>query len=133
MIELVSNVPAKRKIGVLDKLSQDQLNSPGAYSKNYSPPSPIMPSQYSSPYPQTQYYNKEDGGFLGFLGKVIILAVVISIGSILARRYVPSLNKINVKEELTKDAKSMEKIKYDFAKFADWLEKNTIGLFKKTK
>lgn len=133
MIELVSNVPANRRVGVLDRISQDQLSSPGAYSKNYSPPSPIMPSQYSSPYQQNQYYNKEDGGFLGFLGKVIILAAVIVTGSILARRYVPSLNKLNVTEELTKDAKPMEKIKYDFVKFADWLEKNTIGLFKKSK
>lgn len=134
MVKSISNV-SFGKTGVLDKISQEQLSSPGAYSKNYLPPSPTLPPPYSSPTKsqQPQHYYKEDSGFLGFLAKVVVLAAVICGGSVLARKYVPSLSKINLSEELAKDAKPMEKAKYYFAKFADWLKENSIDLFKKSK
>lgn len=125
MIELVSNDPAKGKIGVLDRISQEQLCSPGAYARN--------DASASSTYQYRQREESNGGGFLGFLGRFIIKAAIIGSAAILARKYIPSLKRINTIEELAEDAKFTEKFKYKFAKCADWLERNTIGLFKKIK
>lgn len=115
MIRSVSNVPFGSKPGVMDKVSQEQLNSPGEYSKKEP-----MPSQ-----------NRQRGGFLSFLVKAVLAAAVIVTGLILTRRY--ALSKVDVSRELSDTAKTGERIKYDLAKAADWLEKHTIGLFRRKK
>lgn len=115
MIKSVSNVTFGNKPGVMDKVSQEQLNSPGEYTKKEP-----MPSQ-----------NKQKGGFLSFLVKAVLAAAIVTTGLILTRRY--ALNKVDVSEKLSDGAKPFERIKYDLAKAADWLEKHTIGLFRRKK
>lgn len=120
MVESVSNHLPSPKVGVMDKVSQEKLQNPGAYSRDYYP-TPIFPEER----------RQDRGSFLGFIGKLILGVVIVGAAAVGLRRYVPAFNKIDVKQELVKDAKSWEKIKYDFARFADWIERNTISRFKK--
>jgi len=107
MIESVSNTLPNPKISAMYKVSPEQLQSPGAYSRDYYP-TPIFPEER----------RQNNGSFLGFLGKVLLGLIVTGGALIAARRYVPSINKVDLTKELAKDAKTMEKIKYDFAKAA---------------
>lgn len=123
MIESVSNVSPTKKFEVMDKVSQEQLHSQGSYYReDFMPPPP--------PYTERE---PRDGGFLGFLGKVLLITGIASVVVIAAKRYIPELNKVDTSKELSKNAKAMEKFTYDFARFANWVEENTIGLFKKDK
>lgn len=122
MIESVSNVSPTKKFEAMEKVSQEQLQSHGSYYRDDFMP----PPRYVEPEPR-------DSGFLGFLGKVLLAAGIAGAVVVASRRYMPELNRVDITKELSKDAKPMEKFKYDFARFADWLEKNTIGLFKKDK
>lgn len=120
MVNAVSSATSERKIRAMDKVTQEQLYDPGLYAMQelYAPPS-----------------YREKHGFLKFLSKIVLAAIVVGGGSILARKYVTPLNKANldVTGEVSKEAKFSIKAKYYFAKFADWTEKNTIGLFGRSK
>lgn len=124
MVESVSNTLPNPKINVMDKVSQEQLQSPGAhsYSRNDYLPSPVFPEE-----------RRSGSGFWGFLGKVILWVAVIGAASIALRRYVPALKKVEIAQKPQADAKAWDTIKYDFARFADWVKRYSIDLVRKNK
>lgn len=107
MVKSVSNILFGNKSKTMDKVSQKQLETPGAYSGPES-----MPPVY-----------RKGIGFLDFLARAFLAAIIVCTGAVIARRYVPTLSEIDTLQEFPKKAKLIEQIKYDFAKFADWLKK----------
>ena len=108
-----SGVPAQN-IRAMDRVSQEQLYSPGAYTIQE-----IM--AFSEPPRKKQ-------SFLGFLTKLVVGAAVIGGMAIGARKYIPALSKtsIDVAKGLETDAKLLDKVKYYFAKYTDKLDEITV-------
>lgn len=128
MIEAVSSAGPKPTVRAMDKVSQEQLHAPGSYSRE------VEEILHSADLPQSPPSRQDNGGgFLGFLGKLVLGVIVAGVGVVAARRYIPALSSVDISKELPSGAKGMEKFKYDFSKFADGIERNTIGYFKKMK
>lgn len=103
-------------VRAMDKVSQEQLYSPGLYS---------MPELMEYEH----HHHKRDAGFLGFLGKVILTAVVIGAGAIGIRKLL--MNDYKVVDNIASNVKRSLKFKNWFAKNTDRLYEVTVGrLFK---
>ena len=113
VINSVSTVSFKG-VGVMDKVSQEQLYNPGLYAlpELLNPPPPVY---------------KKRGGFLNFLAKVLFMAVVAGGIAIGIRKVL--MNDYKVVEKLADKATSVEKIKNSFAKYTDKLYDNTVVRF----
>ena len=120
MINSVSSVSFGDKIGAMDKLSSEKLQTPGMYTN----PEVNMP-QMQAP--------RKKGGFFRFLGKLILTAVILGAAVVGARKLITPLGKeaVDITKALDENATKMYKVKYQFAKFAEWIEKNTIAHLKK--
>ena len=115
MINSVSGVSFGNKVGAMDKLSSEQLQTPGMYAS----PDANLPQM---PAP------RKKGGFFRFLGKLIIAAVVVGGALVGARKTILKGSKLPA--ELV-DAKPMEKAKAYIAKAGDWVEQTVkLGLSK---
>ncbi len=109
MVNAVSNVSANNNLKATDKVSQEKLYSPGAYSMN--------------PIYQTQAYGyKKKGSFLGFLFKIGLTAAAIGGVAAFARKR-PSFKDFPVD---AKPEKLVEQAKYYFAKLGDFVNKKVI-------
>lgn len=111
MVSSVSGVPQNSKIGAMDKVSQAQIYSPGAYS---------MPQVMQRPV-----YRREKGGFGRFLGKVVLTAAAVFGGAVLARKNIKSIKNIDLA------SKEGGKIKRFIAKLGDDVMSAAKKLFKK--
>lgn len=113
MVNSVSGFSAKG-IKALDKVSKEQLYDPGLYAiqELLDPPRPAY---------------KTKGGFMSFLGKVLLTAVVFGGAAIGIRKVL--MNDYKVLEKLADNAKTGEKIKNTFAKYTDKLYENTVVKF----
>lgn len=117
MIEPVSNAAVGQNIRAMDRVPQEKLYSPGLYSLHQMTAPPV--------------YKEKDGGFLGFLGKLALLGILVCGSAVAAKKTV--LKDVNLSVELPKEAKPMEKTKYYIAKFGDWIEKSIKNIIKKDK
>ena len=119
MVQPVSNVSFKSAIGAMDKVSKEQLYSPGSYAMqeilNPTPP----------PY-------KEKGGFMGFLGRLVLTAAIVLGVPLLARKNIKAIRDISLDIKPTKEAKIVEKIKYRIAQLGEWANKNIYQKIAKT-
>ena len=110
MVKSVSNISFKSAIGAMDKVSKEQLYNPGLYSiQEIMDPTP-------PPY-------KEKGGFLGFLGRLVLTAAIVLGVPLLARKKLNMIKDIPLDIKPAKEAKIGEKIKFSIAKFGDWVDK----------
>lgn len=115
MIEAVSNISGKKQIRAMDKVSQEKLYDPGLYAMNELQMQPA--------------YRRKDT-FLQFLSKVVLAGIVVTGGSVLARKYVSPIKAVELD---VKPKKIGAKIKYYVAKLGDWTERNVAELFKSEK
>lgn len=99
------------QVGAADRVSQEQLYSPGAYS--------TQELQYERP-------RKRKGGFLGFLGKLAFTAVLVGGAAALGRTKLASLKDIDLKIKPGNDTKVLEKAKYYIAGFGEWTNEKVI-------
>jgi len=109
----ISGVSFTSAIGAMDKVSKEQLYSPGLYAI------PELMQPAPRPY-------KEHMTFLGFLGRLVLTAAVVLGGPLLARKKINAFSKesIDVTQDLAKGAKIGERLKYHVAKFGEWVDKN---------
>ena len=101
-------------IGAMDKVSQEQLYNPGLYA---------LPELLNPPPPPY----KKRGGFLNFLGKVLLTAIIVAGAAIGIRKVL--MNDYKVIEKLADNAPNGDKIKNTFAKYTDKLYDNTVVKF----
>ena len=111
MVQPVSNISFKSAIGAMDKVTKEQLYDPGSYALRevLAPPPP--------PY-------KEKGGFLGFLGRIVLTAAIVLGVPLLARKNIKAIKDIPLDIKPTKETKIFEKMKYRIAQFGEWVDKN---------
>lgn len=110
--------PNVNRIGVMDKVSQEQLYSPGYYS---------MPDPYYEP-PRRRKHTS----FIGFLANLVLTAAVIGGVAIGIRKGL--MKNYQVADKLPDNASAWARIKNSFAKNTDALYEKTIGkLFKNKK
>lgn len=121
MINAVSSA-TPGTIHAMDKVSKEQLYSPGAYALQE-----LLASE-APPPPRRQ-----SGGFLSFLAKVVFMAAVVCGLAVGLRRYVPAIKNVDLTKDLAKDCKFMEKVNYDIAKSAEWIKSHTVGLINSIK
>lgn len=114
MINSVSKMSFGSSIGAMDKVSQEQMYNPGLYA---------MPELMEQPH----HHNKKDGGFLGFLGKLILTALVVGAASIGIRKVL--MKNYNAVEKLPDSASNSAKFTNWFAKWTDKLYDATVGKF----
>lgn len=106
-------------IGAMDKVSQEQLYSPGAYSM------PELGMQQPPPY-------KKKGGFIGFLSKLVLTAAVVGGGAVAANKFIPQIKNAKLLKDLPAEgAKKMDKVYGRIKQFGEWVEKTVVGLFTK--
>lgn len=124
MVMSVAGASSPKKIGVMDKVTQEQLYSQGRYS------SPVVIVEES---PKTAY--RQGDSFIRFLGKLVLTAAAICGGAVAIRKWVPAMQKesIDVTQKLDSTAKPLEKIKYYIAKFADWITDEIKDIFTRKK
>lgn len=113
MLNSVSGVSFGSRYSAMDKVSPEQLNSYGTYS---------MPDMAPAHSPK-----KKKGGFLGFLGKLILTAAVVGGALVGARKFLPAVK--NASTELAEGAKLTfgKKLSYYTAKSGDAVEKAVVG------
>lgn len=116
MINAVSSATPST-IHAMDKVSKEQLYSPGAYALQE-----LLASE-APPPPRRQ-----SGGFLSFLAKVAFGVVALGAVAVGLRRYIPAIKNVDLTKDLAKDCKFMEKVNYDIAKSAEWIKNHTVGL-----
>jgi len=119
MVEAISNTLVGQNIHAMDRIPQEKLYSPGLYSIH----------QMTAPPP----YKEKDGGFLGFLGKLVLTAAIICGGAVLAKK--TALKSFDV-EKVTKESGKLDKIKKFIYNFGDKVEekaKKIIDSVKKSK
>ncbi len=116
MVHSISTTPPGKNIQAMDVVSQEQLSTPGYYSRRDL----MMPATYPS---------QRRGGFLSFLGKIILVAAVICGGAVVARKTL--LKDYDVVSEFGEDAKFLDKFKNFVAKSSDSLENGFKNLIKK--
>lgn len=123
MVMSVSNAAPQKKIGVMDKISQEQLNSLGKYSSSVI----ILES------PQAIQTYRKSGGFLRFLGKLVLLTAAICGGAVLMRKKIPSMQKdvLDASGKVDSKAKITDKAKFYIAKVADFVEAQAKDIFGK--
>lgn len=107
----ISGVSFTSAIGAMDKVSKEQLYSPGLYSM------PELMQPPPRPY-------KEHMTFLGFLGRLVLTAAIVLGGPLLARKNIKAIKDIPLEVKLSKDAKFVEKAKFQLARFGEWVDKN---------
>ncbi len=100
--------------GAMDRVSQEQLYSPGLYA---------LPQVMADIQPP---HRKKDGGFLGFIGKLILLTAAVGGGAVALRK--TALKNITVLEKMPEGSKKLAVAKNYVAKFADWVETSTKKL-----
>lgn len=116
MINSVSRVAFGSSIGAMDKVTQEQMYSPGKYAQ------PDMGLDLPDPY---HHHHEKKGSFLGFLGKLVLTAVVVGAGAIGIRKGL--MNDYTVIEKLGDGAKFGARFKNNFAKYTDILYEETVG------
>lgn len=113
MVNSISNVPFG--VGAMDKISQEQLASPGYYT--------MSPQRGLQEMPYPAY--KEKRSFLGFLTNIAVKAILIGGAAIGIRKGL--MNEYKVLEKLPEGAKFGAKFKNSFAKYTDKLYDATVG------
>lgn len=121
MVNSVSGVSNNQNItpsaatrpGVMDKVSQAQLYSPGAYSTQ----------SLLGPLPAQR---KKKGSFLGFVGGLVFKAAIVCAALVGARKFLPVLKDANLGKELKEGAKFLDKVKHYTAKSADYIEAKAL-------
>lgn len=108
MVQAVSSVPSPSPAGAMDKVTQEQLYQPGLYAMEE--------------LGLTHHHHKKKGGFLRFLGKVLLTAIIvcgatIGVKKVLMEGYSPPQGG---------PQGIGQKIQYHFAKCADWLYDNIV-------
>lgn len=124
MVSSVSSVGSpygNNQVHAMDKVSQEQLYSPGMYTSQELMEPPV--------------YREKKGGFISFLGKLVLTAAIVGGGAVAARKLIPALTKehFDITGGLPKESSIQGKAKYYLAKVADWIEEHTVGLIKKMK
>lgn len=118
MVTSVSGVTQQNNqpIRAMDKITPEQLAHPGYYV--------VSPVKGLYEVPEPSY--KKKGGFLKFLGKVILTAVVVGGAAMgIRKRFMGGYQVKPVAEK-------GERFKNWFCKQADWLYNHSIGLLKKS-
>lgn len=113
MVNSISNVPFG--VGAMDKVSQEQLASPGYYT--------MSPQRGLQEMPYPVY--KEKRSFLSFLGNIAVKAILIGGAAIGIRKGL--MNEYKVLDKLPEGAKFGAKFKNTFAKYTDKLYDATVG------
>lgn len=123
MVMSISEATPQKKIGVMDKVTQEQLYSPGKYS------SPVV--IYDGPPPSSNYSRPDS--FVRFLGKLVLTATAVCGAAVAMRKWVPAMKKdiLNVSEKVDPKSTIIYKAKYYIAKFADSIENQLKELFAK--
>lgn len=116
MINSISGVSFGNNMGVLDKVSQEQLSNPGMYSQ------PII-LQVPPQQPKRQ------GGFLSFIGRTIKNIIIIGGLAIAGRKVL--MRNYKVLDKMPEGSKFGAKCKNNFAKYTDILYDNTVVRLKK--
>lgn len=113
----------QNKVGAMDKITQEELSHPGYYV--------VSPVKGLYEVPEPEY--KKKGGFLKFLGKVILTAVIVGGAAVGARKFIPALGKdsVDVSEGLAKNAGFGKTVKFRIAQLGDWVEKIVKKPFEK--
>lgn len=111
MVNSLSAVTTGSNIGAMDKVTQEQLYSPGRYSQ------PIIIEA------EPRY--REKGSFLGFLGKTVVYLTLLGAAAIGGRKLL--MKDYKVLDTLPEDSKAMAKVKNTFAKYTDILYDNTVA------
>lgn len=106
MISSVSGVSFGNKVGAMDKISSEQLQTPGMYSS----PDVMMPNMQQP---------RKKGGFLRFLGKLILTAAIVG-GALVGAKHL--INPEVLKTGITEKSGLAAKAKYYVAKAGDWVE-----------
>lgn len=112
MVSSISGVTQTNNIQATDKVSREQLYSPGAYTLNdvIEPP----------------HRHKKHGSFLGFLVKTAVLAAIV--GGVAARVSTRSLKDFKVNGKAEKGF--MNHVKYYTKKLGDFVNKNIVDKIK---
>lgn len=112
MINAVTNAPLNGQVRAMDKVSKEQLYSPGLYT---------MPELMELEH----HHHEKQGSFLGFLGKLILTAAVIGAGAITIRKTL--MDDYKVIDSIDSKVKTSLKVKNWFAKYTDKLYDITVG------
>lgn len=102
-------------VHAMDKVTQEQMYNPGLYAL------PELVNTKSS-------RRRRHGGFLGFLGRLVVLTALVS-GAAVALRKGTSLKYYDVKGKLPEELTLGTKIKCGVAKFGDWVSKFVKDFF----
>lgn len=114
MVQSMSGVSYGNKVGAMDRVSPEKLNSRGTYSQQNL-------LAYSSPNE-----TKQKSGFLNFLGKMVLTTVAVGGAALGARKLIPQIKNINLTETLAADAKFADKAKNFIAKAGEWVDTNIV-------
>lgn len=107
-----------RPIHAMDKVTQEQMYNPGLYA---------LPELIGTP----TYKRKNSGGFLGFLGRLVVFAALIAGAGVAARKWIGPIRDMYIAEKLPEPVTLKTKIKYGIAKFGDWVDTSVKDFFKK--
>lgn len=101
-----------KTIHAMDVVSKEQLYDPGRYALR----------ELLGPPPEEHHRDSFISRAVCFVGKIAILAAVLSGAAVLSRKHVDVIKDVKLENGLAKDAKLSEQIKYYIAKSADFIE-----------
>ena len=124
MVSAISGSSPTSTSHAMDKITQEQLYEPGAYTVKELLGPPLVDERVSSKK------STNDGGFLGFLCKTALLAGAVCLLTGLARVHT-DFSKVSVKLE-DKPVSLLGQIKYYMALLGDKVDKTIVNLFQKS-